>query len=60
VIASVPPGNVEVVKVAVLVSAPVTVRFAVPIAVPPLRNVTEPVGAAEVPVSVAVRVTDWP
>jgi hypothetical protein len=60
VIASVPAGNAEVVKVAVLVRAPVTVSVAVPSAVDPLMNVTAPVGAVDVPVSVAVNVTGCP
>jgi hypothetical protein len=60
VIASVPAGRADVVSVAVLVRLPVVVRVAVPIAVDPFTNVTDPVGAAEVPVSVAVNVTACP
>ena len=34
-------------------------RVAVPIAVLPFMKTTEPVGAAKLPASVAVKVTDW-
>jgi hypothetical protein len=57
---SVPTGRVEVVSVAVLVRPPVVVRVAVPIAVDPSTKVTDPVGAEEVPVRVAVNVTGCP
>jgi len=55
VIALLPTANAVVAKVAI---PPVIVP--VPIVVPPLANVTVPVGAAPADVTVAVKVTDWP
>jgi hypothetical protein len=60
VIASVPTGSPEVVKVAVLLTAPEVLSVAVPSAVVPFINTTEPVGGAKLLVSVAVSVTAWP
>ena len=57
---SVPTGRVEVVSVAVLLRLLPGVRVTVPIAVAPSMKTTGPVGAAKMPTSVAVKVTDWP
>jgi hypothetical protein len=58
-IVSGPGGRLEVVSEAVLVSPPVGVRVALP-SEDPLKNVTDPAGADEVPVSVTVNVTGCP
>jgi hypothetical protein len=61
-----PSARAEVVKVAVLVRpaaplvAPVGARVAVPIWLVPSKKATVPVGAAKLPVSVAVKATGWP
>jgi hypothetical protein len=60
VIASVPTGSVEVASAAALVKPPAAVRFAVPIAVEPSINTTDPVGAVDTPTTVPVSVTDCP
>jgi hypothetical protein len=60
VIESVPTGRDEVERVAVLLTPPPAVSVALPREVAPFINVTEPVGAVVLLVSVAVKVTDWP
>jgi hypothetical protein len=60
VIESVPTGRAEVERVAVLLTPPPAVSVALPREVAPFINVTEPVGAAVLLVSVAVKVTDCP
>jgi hypothetical protein len=60
VIESVPSGRLEVVSVAVLLVPLPAVKVAVPIAVAPFMNVTEPVGAADPLETVAVNVTACP
>jgi len=56
----VPTGRVGVVSVAVLLRPLPGDRVTVPMAVAPFMKTTGPVGAAKRPVSVAVKVTDWP
>jgi hypothetical protein len=60
VIESVPVGNADVVSVAVLLNPPPGISVALPIAVAPSIKVTDPVGAALLLETVAVKVTDWP
>jgi hypothetical protein len=60
VIASVPTGSDDVLNVAVLVTPPLELNAAVPSAVVPSINVTEPVGAAYRLPTDAVSVTDCP
>ena len=55
-----PTGNAEITSVAALLRVPVVVRVPLPIVVEPSIKVTEPVGGANRPTRVAVRVTDWP
>jgi hypothetical protein len=57
---SVPTGRVEVANVAVLLKPLPGVSVALPRDVAPFMNVTEPVGAAYTPLTVAVSVVDWP
>jgi hypothetical protein len=59
VIKSVPNGKVEVLIVALLLRPLPGVRDALPIAIDPSMKVTEPVGAAEPLVTVAVKLTGW-
>ena len=59
-IESVPNGNADVLRLALLLSPPPGVRVALPIAVEPSMKVTEPVGAALLLEIVAVKITDWP
>lgn len=56
---SVPTGNAEVVKLAVLLRPLPGANVAVPSTVAPFKNVTEPVGAAYSVANVAVKVTGW-
>jgi hypothetical protein len=56
---SVPAGRVDVISVAVLLRPLPGVSVALPIAAEPFIKVTEPVGAAEPLVTVAVKVTAW-
>jgi hypothetical protein len=60
VIESVPTGRAEVANVAVLLTPLPGVSVAVPIAVAPFIKVTDPVGAALLLETVAVKVTDCP
>jgi hypothetical protein len=60
VIESVPTGRVEVASVAVLLTPPPGVSATLPREVDPFIKVTEPVGAAAVLETVAVKVTDCP
>ena len=57
VMGSVPTGRVEVTSVAVLLRPLPGVRMAVPIVVVPSKKATEPVGAALLLETVAVKVT---
>jgi hypothetical protein len=57
---SVPTGNAEVARLAVLLRPLPATRVAVPIGVEPSMKVTEPVGAALLLEIVAVKITDWP
>jgi hypothetical protein len=57
---SVPTGRVEVANVAVLLRPLPGVSVALPRDVAPFIKTTDPVGAAEAPLTVAVSVVDWP